>query len=280
MNGSDQATRVGFIGLGSQGGPMARRIVDAGFPLTIWARRPTSLEPFAGTAAAVAATPAEVGAASDIVGICVVSDADVEAVVTGAGGVVHGMAGGGIIVIHSTVHPETCRRLARAASARGVSVVDAPVSGGGGAAADRHLLVMVGGEEDAVRRCRPVFDTYADPVVHLGPLGSGQMAKLLNNLVFTALIAPVVDLFEAADQLGVDRGALATVLAHGSGGSRVAAILAASGFDLTGLRGAQPLLAKDVAIVADLLGAGPSGADLLGLAEHTLLRLSPTETGL
>lgn len=255
---------------------MARRIADAGFPLTIWARRPASLEPFAGTSAESAATPAELGAASDIVGICVVSDADVEAVVTAENGVLQGMEPGGIIVIHSTVHPDSCRRLAGIASSRGVAVVDAPVSGGGQAAAEHHLLVMAGGDESDVERCRPVFDTFADPVVHLGPLGSGQLAKLLNNLMFTALIAPVVDLFGAADRLEIDRGALATVLAHGSGGSRVASILAASGFDLTGLRGARPLLAKDVAIVQDLLDSG-AGSGLLDLAEHTLRRLAQAD---
>jgi 3-hydroxyisobutyrate dehydrogenase-like beta-hydroxyacid dehydrogenase len=252
---------------------MARRIVDEGFPLTIWARRAASLEPFADTPATVAATPAELGAASDVVGICVVSDADVDQVLSGSDGVLAGMAPGGVIAIHSTIHPDSCRRLADVAAARGVAVIDAPVSGGGGAAAERQLLVMVGGDNDAVERCRPVLATYGDPVVHLGPLGSGQMAKLLNNLIFTALITPVLELFEVADGLGVDRAQLATVLGHGSGGSRVAGILAASGFDLTGFRGAQPLLAKDVGIIRNLMGDGPGGAELLELAQHTLTRM-------
>ena len=85
-------TRVGFIGLGSQGGPIARRIVDSGLPLTLWARRPESLEPYADTAASTASTPAELGAASDVVGICVVGDADVEDVLLRADGVLQGMA--------------------------------------------------------------------------------------------------------------------------------------------------------------------------------------------
>ena len=106
----DRSTRVGFIGLGSQGAAMARRITDEGFPLTIWARRPASVEPFAGTDAVVASTPAELGAASDVVGICVVADADVEDVLLRADGVLAGMAPGGVIAIHSTVHPDTCAR--------------------------------------------------------------------------------------------------------------------------------------------------------------------------
>jgi 3-hydroxyisobutyrate dehydrogenase-like beta-hydroxyacid dehydrogenase len=137
------------------------------------------------------------------------------------------MAPGGVVAIHSTVHPDTCHRIAQSADAGGIAVVDAPVSGGGGAAAERRLLVMAGGDDEAVDRCRPVFATFADPVLHLGPLGSGQLAKLLNNLVFTAQIAVATDTFGFADRLGVDRAALATVLAHGSGGSRAAATLAA-----------------------------------------------------
>src|SRR6201981_3082890 len=102
---------VGFIGLGSQGGPMAERIVEAGSPTTLWARRPASLEPFADTAAKLAGSPAELGATSDLVCLCVVADADVEEVLDGDSGVLAGMADGGIIAIHSTVHPDTCRRL-------------------------------------------------------------------------------------------------------------------------------------------------------------------------
>ena len=273
--------RVGFIGLGSQGGPMARRIVEDGYPLTVWARRPQSLEPLADTAAAVVATPAELGAASDVVGVCVVADADVEDVLLRPEGVVAGMAPGGIVAIHSTVHPDTCRRLAERAAERDVAVVDAPVSGGGIAAAERRLLVMAGGEDEHVARCRPVFETFADPVIHLGPLGSGQMAKLLNNLVFTAQISLALDTFSFADRLGVDGAALAQVLAHGSGGSRAAAILAATGFDTTGMRGAVELLRKDVDLVLDVAQgrhAAPPDA-IVALARTTLATLaSPVDT--
>src|SRR5580698_3266574 len=127
---------------------MARRIADAGFPLTLWARRPESLEPYADTNAATASTPAELGAASDIVGICVTGDSDVEEVLSGADGVLEGMNPGGVVVIHSTVHPDTCVRVAGHATRRGLGVIDAPVSGGGGAALRRKLLVMVGGEPE------------------------------------------------------------------------------------------------------------------------------------
>lgn len=268
--------RVGFIGLGSQGGPMARRIVEDGYPLTVWARRAASVEAFADTAAVVAATPAELGAASDVVGVCVVADSDVEGVLLGPEGVLVGMAPGSIVAVHSTVHPDTCRRLAERAAERDVAVVDAPVSGGGIAASERRLLVMAGGEDEHVARCRPVFETFADPVIHLGPLGSGQTAKLLNNLVFTAQISLALDIFSFADRLGVDGAALAQVLAHGSGGSRAAAILAATGFDTTGLRGAAELLRKDVDLVLDVAQnrhADPPDT-VVALARSTLATLT------
>src|SRR3984885_12917090 len=177
---------VGFIGLGSQGGPMAGRIVEAGFPTTLWARRPASLEPYADTAAKGAGSPAGLAASSDLVCLCVVDDADVEEITGGANGVLAGLKPGGVIAIHSTVHPKTCHDLANKAAAQGVSVIDAPVSGGGPRGAEGRLLGVVGGDADVVERCRPVFESYADPIVHLGDLGSGQTTKLLNNLLFTA----------------------------------------------------------------------------------------------
>lgn len=245
--------RVGFIGLGSQGAPMARRIVEAGHPLTIWARRPETLEPFADTAASVASSPSELAAASDVVCLCVVNDADVETVLTRDDGVLAGLAPGGVVAIHATVHPDTCRQLAARAGEQGVDVVDAPVSGGGIAAEAGNLLVMVGGASAVVERVRPVFATYGNPVLHLGGVGSGQMAKLLNNLVFTAQLTVAIETYDFAAALGMDRAAMAEVLASGSGGSRAAGVIAGSNFDPSGLRQvAGGLLAKDVGIISDV----------------------------
>jgi 3-hydroxyisobutyrate dehydrogenase-like beta-hydroxyacid dehydrogenase len=233
------------------------------------------VEPFGDTAATVVGTPAAVGAASDVVGICVVADADAEDVVLRPDGVLAGMAPGGVVAVHSTIHPDTCRRLVEQAAGRGVAVVDAPVSGGGPAASQGKLLVMAGGDAEDVDRCRPVFATFGDPVVHLGPLGSGQMAKLMNNLVFTAQITVALDTFSFADRLGVDRAALAQVLAHGSGGSRVAAILSASGFDTTGMRRHAGVLRKDVGIMLDVARAAGAAepASIVELAQSALATL-------
>jgi 3-hydroxyisobutyrate dehydrogenase len=252
--------RIGFIGLGSQGGPMARRIVEAGYPTTLWARRPASLEPFADTAAKVASSPAELAAVSDLVCLCVVGDADVEEVTSAENGVLAGFNPGGVLAVHSTVHPKTCHELAKKAGAQDVSVIDAPVSGGGPAAAEGRLLMMIGGDADVVERCRPVFETYADPIVHLGDLGSGQTTKLLNNLLFTANLGTAATALALGAKLGVSPTRLAEVISRSSGNSfALNAVGGSGGLDrLAGVAG--PLLQKDVRLVVDVAQAASAQA--------------------
>jgi 3-hydroxyisobutyrate dehydrogenase len=267
--------RVGFIGLGSQGGPMARRIIEGGHPTTLWARRPETLDPFADTAAKVAGTPAELAAGSDLVCLCVVGDADVDELTSGEHGVLAGLKPGGVIAVHSTVHPNTCQELAKKAGAQGVSVVDAPVSGGGPAASEGRLLVMAGGDADVVDRCRPVFAAYADPVIHLGEIGSGQTTKLLNNLLFTANLGTAATALALAQSLGVSPERLTEVVSRSSGNSfALNALGGVGGLDrLAPLAGT--LLQKDVRLVVDLvdraLASGEaSGGAVLDAADAAL----------
>lgn len=211
--------RVGFIGLGNQGAPMARRIAEDGFPLTLWARRPVALEPFADLSVDVAATPKELGERCDIIGVCVIDSTDVDDVVLGPAGVLAGMRPGGTVLIHSTVDPGACRRLGEMAATTGVEILDAPVSGGGQAAIDGTLLVMVGGSAAGFERCLPVLSTFGNPVRHLGPLGSGQVTKLINNALVTANLSLVHDAVSLAESLGIETQALIDTLQHGSGSS-------------------------------------------------------------
>lgn len=263
-------TRVGFIGLGSQGAPMARRIVDAGFHTTLWARRPASLDPFADTTATVAASPADLGTTSDVLGVCVVDDAGVDEVLRGPEGALASMADGSIVIVHSTVHPVTCVRLQD--DFPGLHVIDAPVSGGGHKAAAGELLVMVGGPADVVERCRPILQSFGDPVLHVGPLGSGQEAKVINNMVFAAQLALAAEVFELAAARRLDQEAVATILSSGSGRSYAAEVVAGGGFDLTGLAAfAGELLAKDVGILADR--AALTESTLLAAADSALARM-------
>ena len=268
---------MGFIGLGSQGAPIARRIIDDGYPVTLWARRAATLEPFADTPAKVADSPGDLAADSDVVGICVVSDADVENVVAGERGVLSGLGAGGVIAVHSTVHPDTCRRLADQAADRGVRLIDAPVSGGGPAAAEGRLLVMAGGDAETVEYCRPVFATFGDPVVHLGPLGSGQLTKLLNNVLFTANLATAASALALGQAFGIDPGRLADVMSHGSANSFALGAIGGAGGTLDRMAPvAGPLLQKDVRLIAQIsadAGATPgvvltAADDALGLMNH------------
>lgn len=272
--------RIGFIGLGSQGGPMAQRIIDAVEEVTLWARRPATLEPFARTGAKVAGSPAEVGAASDIVCLCVVADDDVLEVASGTDGVLDGLSDGGIIVVHSTVHPDTCRELARRAARTGVRVVDAPVSGGGRGAEAGNLLVMVGGADDDVARCTPVFGIYGDPVVHLGDLGAGQTTKLLNNLLFTANMATVADTLSLGASLGVEPGRLADVLTAGTARSFALDSIAAAGGSIERIAThAGNLLRKDVGLVGEIAGAEKiSGNATFRAAQETLAKIEAMST--
>jgi 3-hydroxyisobutyrate dehydrogenase len=249
-------TVVGFIGLGSQGAPMARRVVESGYPLLVWARRAEALRPFADTAARSMAGIAELGAAADHVGVCVLDDAGTRQV---CGELIPVMRPGSLIAVHSTVHPNTVVELAALAAARELSLLDAPVSGGGPAAASRTLTVMVGGSEEAAAAARPVFETFGGLIVRVGNVGAGQMAKLINNALMAAHVAMAHYGLTAAAALGLDRSALSEIVKASSGrsyGFEVYSRLPAPAAFAHGAR----LLAKDVGLLQDLLGADPAYA--------------------
>ncbi len=249
-------TTVGFIGLGSQGGPMARRIVESGFPLLLWARRADTLALFKDTSAEITGNIAELGTRADHVGVCVVDDAGVRQVCSE---LIPAMRAGSRIAIHSTVHPDTVVDLAKEAAARGIAFIDAPVSGGGPAAASRTLTVMVGGDEAVVAAARPIFETFGGLIVRVGGVGAGQMAKLVNNALMAAHVAMAHYGLSAATSLGLDRKALCDIVKVSSGrsfGFEVYSRLPApSAFG----HGAK-LLAKDVRLLGEILGSDPAFA--------------------
>jgi 3-hydroxyisobutyrate dehydrogenase len=247
---------VGFIGLGSQGGPIARRIVESGYPLLVWARRAETLIPFEGTAARPVVSLAELGAGTDHVGVCVLDDAGTRQV---CGALIPAMRPGSRIAIHSTVHPQTVVELAAQAAARQISLLDAPVSGGGPAAASRTLTVMIGGAEDVVAAARPIFETFAGLIVRVGDVGAGQTAKLINNALMAAHVAMAHYGLTAAAALGMDRAALSEVIKASSGrsyGFEVYSRLPA----LSAFGHGAKLLAKDVHLLGEVLGADPAYA--------------------
>lgn len=271
--------RVGFIGLGDQGGPMARGIADAGLPLTLWARRPESLVPYADTKAEVATSPRNLGERCDLVCVCVVDGAGVRQVMLGEDGVLAGMRPGGIVAVHSTISPQDCDELSVAAAAAGVEFVDAPVSGGGQAAAIGKLLVIVGATESAYRACLPVFETFGSPVLYVGAVGAAQRVKLINNAMMAAHTAVAAHALEVADAFGVPRAAVAEAIHHGSGQSRALDLLGRFDYRLEQFpANAFPLLRKDVALMLELAGAkdGRAAQALAQVSQSLLGEGTPT----
>jgi 3-hydroxyisobutyrate dehydrogenase-like beta-hydroxyacid dehydrogenase len=175
--------RVGFIGLGNQGKPIAAHLVPAGFETTVYDVVREPVDELVAAGARAGATPREVGAAADLVGICVPEDRHVRAVVLGEAGLLEGMSPGGVILIHSTVLPATVEELARAAAGRGVELLDACVTGGAARAANRQHTYLVGGPQTAFEKARPYFAATSDvEPIHAGELGNGAKLKLCVNL--------------------------------------------------------------------------------------------------
>jgi 3-hydroxyisobutyrate dehydrogenase-like beta-hydroxyacid dehydrogenase len=254
----------GFVGLGSQGAPMARRMIDAGLDTVLWARRPETLDAYRQTAARFAHTLTELGQEVDCLCICVVSDEDVRQV---CDAVIPVMRPGSLIIIHSTVHPDTCKAIGNAAAEKGLRVIDAPVSGGGPAAEAAALTVMAGGNPADLDDARPALESFGKLIVHLGPLGAGQNAKLINNTLFAANLGMAHAALAAAEELGISREALAGLIRESSGRSY--------GFDVRArmpppakFKHPAQLLAKDVNLLGQAIGEqSPAFAPLRDAAD-------------
>ena len=204
-------TTVGVVGLGDIGRGVAEAVGRAGFGLGVCDKRAEITAPFEGSAR-VAATPASLGAGSDVVIVVVVDDRQVLAVIDGTDGALAGMAPGSTVVILSTVSPGTVEVVAEKASARGIGVVDCGVSGGPAAAAAGSLVAMVGGEAEVIERVRPVLDTFTSLVVHMGPLGAGLKAKLARNLVQYGSWLAAYEAQVLAEAAGIELAKLAEVI--------------------------------------------------------------------
>ncbi|MDO7842204.1 NAD(P)-dependent oxidoreductase [Sphingomonas immobilis] len=252
--------KIGFVGLGNQGAPIAARIAAAGHPLHLWARRPETLADFPGQASIAESLPA-LAAAVDILCICVVDDAGVIAVCDTA---LPAMRAGATIAILSTVSPETCRAIAARAAGGGVTVIDAPVSGGAAVARAGTMAVMLGGPQAACDAVRPVFESFATLIERLGAVGAGQAAKIVNNALLTAQLMLAHEAQAAGAALGLDTAALARVIAASSGRS-YAYELRASLPSLAAFENGARLLAKDLALFERLVaGAGASAPAIAG----------------
>jgi 2-hydroxy-3-oxopropionate reductase len=215
------ADRIGFVGLGIMGKPMAMNLLGAGYPLTVHSRSPAPVDDVVEAGATRASGPAEVAAASDVTITMLPDTRDVEQVLTGESGVVEGAAAGSLVIDMSSIDPAPTREIAAALAARDVAMVDAPVSGGERGAIDGTLSIMVGGDPDAIVRAMPIFEVLGKTIVHVGPSGAGQVAKACNQLVVAATIEAVAEALLLAERSGVDPAKVREALLGGFAGSKI-----------------------------------------------------------
>jgi 3-hydroxyisobutyrate dehydrogenase-like beta-hydroxyacid dehydrogenase len=208
--------RVGIIGLGKMGQPMARHLRKAGFEVTGCDVDEAARQAAGGAGTAIAANPRAVAQASDFVIVVVGFDKEAEAVVLGADGIAAAARPGLIVGIASTVAPHTMERLATRLAGTGIALLDMPLTRGEPAAEAGQLLVMVGGDAQAFEACKPALASFASAIFHLGDLGAGQVGKMVNNLILWACICANHEGFKLAEGLGVDAERLRAALIKSS----------------------------------------------------------------
>jgi 2-hydroxy-3-oxopropionate reductase len=213
--------KLGFIGLGIMGKPMAKNLIKAGFAVIVHNRSLAPVHELAALGAQVAGSPAEVAQLSRAVITMLPNSPDVEQVVLGSNGIVEGAARGSIVIDMSSIAPLVSQSIARELESRGVDFLDAPVSGGEPGAIQGTLAIMVGGREDVFQRCRPIFEALGKSIVHVGSVGAGGVAKLANQIIVALNIAAVGEAFALASKAGLDPEKLFQAIRGGLAGSQV-----------------------------------------------------------
>jgi 3-hydroxyisobutyrate dehydrogenase len=210
---------VGFIGLGIMGLPMAGHILKAGYPLTVYNRTRSKTQSLEAEGAAVAASPREVAANSRMI-ITMVSDSpDVQEVVAGPEGVLDGIRPGSVVMDMSTISPQVERDLDRQLQEKGCALVDAPVSGGDVGAQNATLAIMAGGDREAFDRAVPIFETMGKTITYCGPVGSGQLTKLCNQILVAVTLMGVSEALIFAGKNGLDQRVMVEAVKGGAAGS-------------------------------------------------------------
>ena len=211
--------RVGVIGLGIMGAPMARNLLRAGHEVVVHGRSPARVEALVGLGASAAPSPSALAARVEAVVTSLPDGPDVEQVVAGPDGILAGAPPRLLVIDTSTIAPDVARSLAERAAARGVDFLDAPVSGGQQGAVDGTLSIMVGGDAGAVVRARPVLDAIGRKVTHMGAPGQGQMTKLVNQVVGATTLAAVAEGLLLAERAGLDPAAVIEAVGSGAAAS-------------------------------------------------------------
>src|SRR5215216_7811670 len=213
------AERVGFLGLGIMGKPMAENLIEAGYDLVVYNRTREKAEELDG--ATVAESPKEVAEQSDVIITMLPDSPQVEEILAGEGGVLEGVRDGALIVDMSTISPVVTEELAKKAEERGASMLDAPVSGGDVGAIDGTLSIMVGGSEEDFERALPLFEVMGETVTHVGPVGTGQVVKAANQIVVALTIEAVSEALVLGSKGGVPPEKILDVLGGGLAANKV-----------------------------------------------------------
>jgi 3-hydroxyisobutyrate dehydrogenase len=246
-------TRVGLIGLGAMGLPMARNLIKAGFPLTVWARRLENAIAIRAEGAVLAESPGALAASCDVVITMVTNSPDVRSLILEEG-LLENARSGTVFVDMSTIAPAVARELAKACASHEIDFLDAPVSGGTQGAQAGTLTVMVGGRKEALEKVRPVLEALGGRIFYVGPSGSGDVVKLVNNILVGTIAAATAE----ALVLGVKAGADAATMAEVVGASTGASWQLANQFPLRAFNGSfrpgfmTELLAKDLDLALEL----------------------------
>jgi len=211
--------RIGFIGLGIMGKPMCANLLKAGYSLTVWNRSQPSIDTVVGYGAAAGESPADVAAKSDVIITMVTDSPDVQKVVLGPGGVIEGARSGATLIDMTTMSPSVTREIAEALSAKGISMLDAPVSGGDVGAKAGTLSIMVGGEAEVFERCLPVFQAMGKNIIHIGPQGAGQTTKLCNQIAVALNMLAGCEAIMLAARSGIDPKKMLDAISAGAAGS-------------------------------------------------------------
>jgi len=211
--------RVGFVGLGIMGQGMARNLLKAGYGVRVWNRTSSRMDPLIEAGAAAGASPADVAANCDIIAVCVSDTPDVQEVILGENGILSGVQAGALVIDFSTISPQATIDIADRLSAKGVKMLDAPVSGGSEGAVNGTLSIMIGGDEDQVERARGLFEAMGNTITHVGKQGAGQTVKLVNQILVVGNCLAMCEALIFAQAGGVDLEKCLNAVTGGAAGS-------------------------------------------------------------
>jgi 3-hydroxyisobutyrate dehydrogenase len=266
--------KIGFVGLGNIGAPIAGQLLAAGHMLLVHDRRRAAAEPLVAAGAQWSASPAALAAECDAVATCLPGPSEMEEVSLGPGGIAAKLRPGTLYIDHTTNSPQLVRRVAAILAARGIAMLDAPVSGGMEGARTRDLLVMAGGEADAFARARPLLEAIAKRVIHTGAIGTASIAKIMHNCASFTLDMLLAECWTAAVKAGIDAETIVRVFNEAALGQMMSMKVR---LPATWLRGdfaprfSLALARKDLGLALDLARGSDTPMRLAALCEQEMI---------